>query len=83
MSPLGTWKKQNDITEKKTWNSQVTDLIYLKESDSVMALCDQWWVPDRSEIDKSRYLFLPMFLDQKSGNVKMEYRAKWDPLHPL
>jgi len=30
-----------DISEKKTWNSQVTDLIYLKESDTVMALCDQ------------------------------------------
>ena len=46
-SPLGTWTKQADISEQRTWSSQVSDLIYLKESDIVMALCDQWWIPDR------------------------------------
>jgi len=79
-SPLGTYKKQADISEKKTWSSQVTDLIYLKESDTVMALCDQWWTPDKSDINKSRYLFLPLHLDSKTGKVKMEYLEKWNPL---
>ena len=78
-SPLGKYKKQADISEKKTWNSQVTDLIYLKESDTVMALCDQWWIPDKSDINASRYLFLPLCLDDKTGKVKMEYREKWNP----
>ena len=79
-TPLGKYKKQADISVKKTWGSQVTDLIYLKESDTVMALCDQWWNPDRADIDKSRYLFLPMYLNEETGQVKMEYRDKWNPL---
>lgn len=79
-SPLGKYKKQENISEKKTWNSQVTDLIYLKESDTVMALCDQWWIPDRSDINKSRYLFLPLHLDPKTGKVKMKYYKEWQPL---
>ena len=81
-SPLGEYKKQADISEKKTWNSQVTDLIYLKESDTVMALCDQWWIPDKNDINTSRYLFLPLLLDSETGKVKMEYREKWEPLKP-
>ncbi|MEY4245628.1 MAG: hypothetical protein RLZZ245_3213, partial [Verrucomicrobiota bacterium] len=45
---MGPWTRQADISEQKTWNSQVSDLIYLEESDTVMALCDQWWIPDKS-----------------------------------
>ena len=81
-SPLGNYKKQTDITEQRTWSSQVTDLIYLRESDTVMALCDQWWIPDRADIEKSRYLFLPLFLDEETGKVKMEYAEEWNPLEP-
>jgi hypothetical protein len=79
-SPLGKYKQQESISEKKTWGSQVTDLIYLKESDTVMALCDQWWIPDKSDINKSRYLFLPLHLDPKTGIVKMKYHEAWKPL---
>jgi len=82
-SPLGKYKKQDNISEKKTWNSQVTDLIYLKESDTVMALCDQWWIPDKSDINKSRYLFLELYLEPKAGKVKMKYHEKWNPLKPF
>ena len=78
-SPLGIYTKREDISEENTWNSQVTDLIYLKESDKVMALCDQWWIPDKSDINKSRYLFLPLRLDPETGTVKMKYREKWNP----
>jgi len=46
----------------------------------VMALCDQWWIPDKSDINKSRYLFLPLYLDSKTGVVKMSYLEKWNPL---
>lgn len=60
--------------------AQVTDLIYLKESDTVMALCDHWWNPDRADINKSRYLFLPLNIDVKTGKVQMEYRDQWNPL---
>lgn len=81
-SPLGAWTKQADISEQRTWSSQVSDLIYLKESDIVMALCDQWWIPDRADIDKSRYLFLPLDIDAKTGRAKMHYLEKWNPLNP-
>ena len=79
-SPLGPWTRQADISEQKTWNSQVSDLIYLEESDTVMALCDQWWIPDKSDINKSRYLFLPVTMDPATGTVRMEYREKWKGL---
>ena len=78
-SPLGTYVKQEDISEKETWNSQVTDLIYLEESDTVMALCDQWWIPDKTDINKSRYLFLPLHIDEKNGTAKMTYYKNWNP----
>jgi hypothetical protein len=55
-------------------------LIHLKESDTVVALCDQWWIPDKSDINESRYLSLPLRLDPKTGKVKMEYRERWSPL---
>ena len=79
-SPLGPWKEQGHISEQKTWHSQVSDLIYLEESDTVLALCDQWWIPDKDDINKSRYFFLPLYLDEKTGRVKMEYRERWKPL---
>ena len=47
-----------------------------------MALCDQWWTPDKNDINKSRYLFLPLYLDPKTDKVKMEYREEWNPLSP-
>jgi hypothetical protein len=81
-SPLGPYKKQADISEQRTWGSQVTDLLYLKESDQVMALCDQWWNPDKSDIEKSRCLFLPLDIDVKTGRVQMEYLERWSPLQP-
>ena len=30
-APMGSWKTQRHITEEKSWNSQVSDLIHLKE----------------------------------------------------
>ena len=79
-SPLGKWTPQGHITEQRTWGSQVTDLIYIEESNQVLALCDQWWIPDRADIDKSRYLFLPLRYDSNRGKAKMEYLEKWNPL---
>ncbi|MFT7034052.1 MAG: beta-xylosidase [Cyclobacteriaceae bacterium] len=81
-SPLGPYKQVEDISEEHTWSSQVTDLIYLKESDKVMALCDQWWIPNKADINQSRYLFLPIHMDKKTGEPKMTFHEKWNPLQP-
>ena len=43
----------------------------------MMALCDQWWIPDQGDINKSRYLFLPLYLDADTGKVRMEYVKEW------
>ena len=59
----------------------MTDLIYIEESDQVLALCDQWWIPDRADIDKSRYLFLPSSLRLQYGQGKDGIPGKkWNPL---
>ncbi len=79
-SPLGEYKIQKNISEERTWSSQVSDLIYLEESETVMALCDQWWIPEKADINKSRYLFLPLHLDSETGTVTMKYRKEWQPL---
>ncbi len=81
-NPLGPWTRQADVSEQKTWQSQVSDLIFLEESDTVMALCDQWWIPDRDDINKSRYLFLPLNFDPDTSKVSMQYVETWNPLAP-
>ena len=78
--PLGPYRSPKNISEKNTWNSQVTDLIYLNESDSVMALCDQWWVPDTADLNRSRYLLLPLLFDAETGTGRMIYKDAWSPL---
>ena len=54
----------------------MTDLIYLKESDTLVALCDQWWIPDKQDINKSRYLLLPVELDPKTSTARMIFRKE-------
>jgi hypothetical protein len=40
--PLGPWRVKGIISEQKTWNSQIGSFFYLKESDTMIVLCDQW-----------------------------------------
>jgi hypothetical protein len=44
-----------------------------------MAMCDQWWTPDKTDLNKSRYLWLPVDFDPKIGTAKMKYHKKWNP----
>jgi hypothetical protein len=67
------------MTEQKTWGGQITSFLYIKESDTLMAMCDQWWTPDKTDLNKSRYLWLPVYLNPKTGAVKMIYHEKWNP----
>lgn len=78
-SPLGPYSKPAVMTEQKTWGGQITSFLYIKESDTVMAMCDQWWTPDKTDLNKSRYLWLPVDLNPKTGAVKMKYHEKWNP----
>ncbi|MHC4913237.1 MAG: family 43 glycosylhydrolase [Planctomycetota bacterium] len=78
-SPLGPYSKSAVMTEQKTWGGQITSFLYIKESDTLMAMCDQWWTPDKTDLNKSRYLWLPVYLNPKTGAVKMIYHEKWNP----
>lgn len=83
-SPLGPYKEMGLMSEKKTWNSQISNFVYIKESDLIFTMCDQWFVgPDgltrELPIDKSRQLWLPVDFDPQTGVAKMRYVEKWDP----
>jgi len=81
-SPLGTYVKQDDFSEKNTWNPQVSDLVYLEGPDAVLALSGQWWIPDMHDKNTSRYLFLPLYFNPGAGIVKMKYCNEWFPFKP-
>jgi len=81
-SPLGPYSEGKQMSEKSTWGSQISNFIYIRESDTVMALCDQWWAGPKGgqDLDGSRYLFLPVSLNAHTNEAKLEYKAKWNPL---
>ncbi len=80
-SPLGPYSKKKVMGENKTWGSQLSNFIYIKESDTVMAICDQWWFgqKEKNELNKSRYLMIPLSFDPVTEEVKMVYKEKWNP----
>ena len=82
-SPLGPYGKPGIMTEQKTWGGQITSFLHIKESDTLMAMCDQWWNPDKTDLDKSRYLWLPVNVNPETGVAKMIFRKEWDPLRPV
>ena len=81
--PLGPYSQKQIISQNNTWNSQITDLIHIPQCDSVMAMCDQWFVPDSNDINQSRYLWLPLRFEKGGTTVRMHYLDIWDPLQPV
>jgi hypothetical protein len=94
--PLGPYGEKCLMSEKMTWGCQISNFIYIRETDTLMALCDQWAPihgPDCKNckassfagkhdmpLDISRYLWLPVELDPKTGQARMVYTEKWNPL---
>ena len=78
-SPLGPYGKPGIMTEQKTWGGQITSFLYIKESDNLIAMCDQWWIPDKTDLNKSRYLWLPVYVNPHTGVAKMTFHEKWNP----
>jgi hypothetical protein len=78
-SPLGPYSKPAVMTEQKTWGGQITSFLYIKESDALMAMCDQWWIPDKTDLNKSRYLWLPVHMDPQTGAARMTFHEEWSP----
>ena len=80
-SPLGPYSAKKQMSEQKTWNSQIRHFVYLAESDLVFAMCDSWWIPDKKDLNASRYLWLPITFDPKTNTAKMLYQENWPPFN--
>ena len=83
-SPLGPYSKKQRASEQNTWGSQISNFLYIKESDTLMALCDQWWAGNNDgqrDLEASRYLWLPFAFDPAQGTGKLEYKKQWNPLN--
>jgi hypothetical protein len=81
-APLGPYREMDRMSEQRTWNSQISNFVYIAESDKVFAMCDQWFrgpLGQRVPIDESCQLWLPVSFDPVAGVAKMLHVAEWDP----
>ena len=82
-SPTGPFSEKIVISEKNSWGSQITDMIVVPEADYVLVMFDQWLTPDPDNIDRSRYLWLPLTFDPETNEAKLHYMENWDPMDPF
>jgi maltose/maltodextrin transport system substrate-binding protein len=91
--PIGPWSPPKTLTGKNSWGGQMTSMLYLKESDTVLAMFDQWWVtqdehhvtrpkPGATALNDSRYLWLPVDFDPQSETASVSFRKSWRPFEP-
>jgi hypothetical protein len=80
-TPLGPYSAPRRMSEKWTWNSQISNFLYVAETDTLIALCDQWWMgpAGRNDLDQSRYLWIPVSFNLLTCQAQMMYRPQWDP----
>lgn len=79
--PLGPYSDKKLMSQKKTWDAQISNFFYVKETNTVVALCDQWWKGPRgrADLEDSRYFFLPVEFAPETGEAKLVYKAEWNP----
>jgi len=79
--PLGKYSAPRRLGNPGTWGSQISNFLYVAETDGLVALCDQWWAgaAGRNDLEQSRYVWVPVVLDPKTGQAKGNYRWKFDP----
>jgi len=81
-SPLGPYTPMGRMSERLTWNSQISNFVYLGDSDILFAMCDQWFRGSNGEkvqIDESLQLWLPVDFDPKTGIARMQHVNRWSP----
>jgi hypothetical protein len=80
-TPLGKYSPPQRLGNWGTWGSQMSSFLYIGEDDGLVALCDQWWAgpAGRSDIDQSRYVWVPVVLNPATKQAKGIFRWKWDP----
>lgn len=79
---LGSYKEMGLMSEKRTWSGQISNFVYVAESDTVFAMCDQWFRGPggkRVDIDLSLQQWLPINFDPATGAAKMQFVKEWEP----
>jgi hypothetical protein len=81
-APLGPYSAPKRLGNWGTWGSQISNFLYVAETDTLIALCDQWWAgpAGRNDLDQSRYLWLAVALYPNSRQAQMVYASEWYPL---
>jgi len=84
-SPIGPFSEQVVLEKETNWKGQISDMIVVPNSDVILMLFDQWFVPDYKNIEKSRYLWLPLEFElrKKSAFAKLHYMEIWNPTQPI
>ncbi len=82
-SPTGPYSEKMTLSKERSWNSQITDMIVIPDKDYILVMFDQWFIPDKKNIDRSRYLWLPMEFDPNTGKAVLHYKEEWDPNNPF
>ena len=81
-SPLGPYREIGLMSRENTWDSQISNFVYVAESELVFAMCDQWFrgrVGATVPIDESCQLWMPVFFDAETNSAQMQPLREWDP----
>jgi hypothetical protein len=81
-SPMGPYTFMGKMSEERTWYSQISNFVYVAESDLLFAMCDQWFRGPEGEkvsIEESLQLWMPVEFDPVSGKARMQHLKEWKP----
>jgi hypothetical protein len=75
-NPMGPYSAKKLLASKanlNTWNSQITSFIHVRQTNQLIAMCDQWWIPNSQDINQSRYLWLEVISRKELNEFEMIY----------
>lgn len=80
-SPMGPYSAPARLGEKNSRGAQISNFFQIRETNTLVALFDQWWAgpAGKQDLDQSRYLLLPVELDPSTGTATMDYKQEWYP----
>ena len=79
-SPLGPYTEMKRMSEKATWGSQISNFFYIKETDSLVAVCDRLSMfKETKDLDQCGYIWLPISLNSETKEAKMNDAQQSNP----
>jgi len=78
-APLGPYGEKKQMSQQRTWGSQISNFFYELDGKTVYALCDRWWRDANDnqtrDLEKSAYYFLPVRFDVESNTATFVFDA--------